>query len=81
MKTLALTIALLAVPRIARADGWGAGCDEQHTGEDSGGCTADTDGDPEVECSCTTSDPISIGTTLGIVGLVAWRIGRKRRPR
>ena len=80
MKALALALALIAVPRIAHADGWASeGCRE--SGGDSGGCSCDSDSDPYSDCNCSTSDPISIGTSLGIVGIVAWRIGRKRRSR
>ena len=79
MRALVLALPLLgAAPHIAHADGWAAeGCRED-SGGDSGGCSCDSDNDPMAECSCTTSDPVSIGTTLGIVGLVAWRIGRER---
>ena len=86
MKTLLLgMVMLVAVPRIARADGFWEACDSNHDGQ--GGCleACDADHDPSngTQCQCTSSktDPVAVGSGLGIVGLVAWRIGKKRRNR
>ena len=77
MKTLALAIALLALPRLARADGWWKACDSDNdpsNGSDFG-C-----GGGACQCS-STSDAASIGGGLALTGLVAFGIGRKRRRR
>ena len=81
MRAVALALALLvAAPAAAYADGWFGGCDENHDGM-SDGC----DDDPNTEgtqCKCSSSShPASVGVWLGLAGIVAWRIGRKRRPR
>jgi len=85
MKTLLLSLVVLAaVPRVARADGWWGGCDENHDGQtDCGGCDSDGNPDNGIQCKCSSSgtDPVAVGSGLGIVGVVAWRIGKKRRNR
>jgi hypothetical protein len=83
MKTLLFGLLVLAAaPRTARADGWWESCDSDHDGQtDCGGC--DSDGDPTngTQCKCASSDPASVGVELGLAGVVAWRIGKKRRTR
>lgn len=79
---LLAAVMLVAAPRLARADGWWEACDSDNNGQnDCGGC--DSDGNPMngTQCKCSSSDPAAVGTSLGLMGLVAWRIGRKRRPR
>jgi hypothetical protein len=85
MRSLLLALLVLAAaPRLARADGWWKACDsdgDPSNGSDCGGC--DSDGNPSngTQCQCSGSDPAAVGTSLGLMGLVAWRIGRKRRTR
>ena len=83
MKSLLLGIAVLAAaPRLARADGWWEACDGDHDGQtDCGGCDSGGNPDNGTQCKCSSSDPASVGTGLALMGLVAWRIGRKRRTR
>ena len=79
MKALVFAFAaLIAMPAAAYADGWFGGCDDDHDGT-SDGCDSDSEANL---CKCSSSsNPASVGVGLGLTGLVAWRIGRKRRPR
>ena len=77
MKALVLALGLLAVPRLAHADGWWKACDADNdpsNGSDFG-C-----GGGACQCS-SSSDAASIGGGLALTGLVAFAIGRKRSRR
>jgi hypothetical protein len=75
-------LVLVATPRLARADGWWEACDQNSDGSCDG---CDSDGDPtngtQCKCSGSKSDPTAVGFGLGLMGIVAWRIGKKRRTR
>jgi len=87
MRTLVLGPALaaglaMAAPSLAHADGWWEACNDQQGGN---GCS---DGMGNYSCQCDTAQPsssskraASIGTGLALLGLVAYRLGRKRRSR
>jgi hypothetical protein len=70
----------LATPAVAYADGWWEGACNSDGLEGDGGCTNpnNTSG-----CTCETKSSArhaaSVGTTLAMLGFVAYRIGRKRR--
>jgi hypothetical protein len=85
MKALLVSLlVLVATPRLASADGWWEACDGDHDGmTDCGGCDSDGNPDNGTQCKCSGSrtDPAAVGTGLGLMGLVAWRIGKKRRTR
>jgi len=82
VRTLALTNVVLAgLARVALADGWASdGCREGDTG-----CQTDDYG--MTSCKCDSSDAsgsrhaASVGTTLGLLGFVVYRLRRPRRKR
>jgi len=77
----ALFVALAwTTPETARADGWWETACNSDGHEGSGGCT---NPDNPNGCTCETrsagSHAASVGSTLAMFGVVAWRIGRRRR--
>jgi hypothetical protein len=85
IRTLVLGVAILvgvaiASPSLARADGWWEVTCNSDGHEGSGGCT---NPDNMSGCTCETgssaSHAASVGSGLAVLGLVAFRLGRKRR--
>lgn len=82
MKAALLAVALVAgSARAAFADGWWKACDTEHG---DGACQQTGDG--SYTCNCDAGDRSSsqhralhVGTGLAMLGLVGWRLGRKRR--
>ena len=84
-----MTGALMLLPaaRLARADGWWAGCHEnENNGEggcnndssgDPGGC--DCDGNPDTACNTGHADAASVGSGLALVALVTYGLRRRRK--
>lgn len=83
---LALTLALVAgSARAALADGWGAdGCRDESS-DNYVGCTSDGN---TSSCQCDSSESTgssrraaSIGTSLGLLSFVTYRLRRRRTRR
>jgi len=84
MRLALATLVLVGMARMAFADGIFPDCPELDEQPCNSGCASryctNTDGS---SCSAGHADLVSVGTSLGLVSLVAYRLTRKRirRPR
>jgi hypothetical protein len=78
--TAVLVGAAVMSPTVALADGWWEVTCNSDGNEGSGGCS---NPDNMSGCTCETgssaSHAASVGSGLAVLGLVAYRLGRKRR--
>ena len=73
------SVLALAAPSVAHADGWWETACNSDGHEGSGGCS---NPDNMSGCTCETgggSHAATVGSGLALFGVVAWRIGRRRR--
>jgi MYXO-CTERM domain-containing protein len=79
---MVMTIGLVVLPaaRAARADGWWEGCHNDDQYGDDGGCNCDGDTSTDDGVSCRASgDAASVGSSLALVAVVAYGLGRRRK--